>query len=165
MASDHRSRFALTLQGIQEPPAPYLDQVRYRPVSVDIAMAVGKGNLEFDALYVVEGSLLSGGMDLHDLKLALDPYGVPLDLFDVALVYIAAGEQNAGLLLASAGPTNGFTNYFGTVANLILRAGDVEIGARLTAGNCQVLANNKVLELQATGGDADYTLMVWGRRP
>jgi hypothetical protein len=164
MASDHRSRFALTIQGIQEPPAPYLDQVRHRPIAVDLPIPVGSGNAEFDVLYAAEGSILSGANVLIDLKTALDRYGVALNLADVALVYIQSADTSTGLLVVSAGPTNGWTNYIGTVGNLLMKAGDAEVSARFSAGNTPVTPTNKVLELAASGGDVDYVLSIWGRR-
>lgn len=158
-----RSTFRVKIEGEQNPPSPYLDQVRHTAKNVDLNVLPGTLDNEFDKLFVESGTITSGGSTDVDLQLDLDRFGVALALTDAAVVYISSESTSAGVLEVSAGAVSGFSNLLSATAALKLSAGDFILVGALTAGNLAVAAGNKILTLAATGGDVDYVVHVWGR--
>jgi hypothetical protein len=158
-----RSTLTLKIEGEQDPPAPYLDQVRHVAKNVNLSVLPGILDNQMNKLYVETGTVAGGGSTDVDLQADLDRYGNALTLADVALVYIASDATSVGTLSVSAAAANGFTNLLATTAALTLSPGDFMLVGALTAGNLAVSGANKALTLAASGGNVDYTVHVWGR--
>lgn len=158
-----RSTFRVKIEGEQNPPSPYLDQVRHTARNVDLTVLPGTLDNQFNKLFVESGTISSGGTTDVDLQADLDRFGVALALTDVAVIYISSESTSAGVLSVSAAAASGFTNLMATTAAVKLSAGDFFLVSALTAGNLAVAAGNKALTLSASGGDVDYVVHVWGR--
>lgn len=158
-----RSTLTLTIAGEQSPPSPYVDQVRHVAKSVDLSIIPGLLDNQFNKLFVQEGTISSGGNLDVNLSTSEDRFGVALALSDVALLWIENTSSTAAVLTVKAGASNGFSNLLSTTADLKLSPGDYVLVGALTAGNLAVTPTNAVINLAASGADADYTLHVWGR--
>lgn len=158
-----RSTLRIKIEGEQDPPAPYQDQVRHTAKNVDLNVLPGTLTNQMEKLFVQTGSAPLGVSEIVNLQTGLDRFGVALGLADVALIYIAhTGES--GTLVVNADSSDGFTNLLGTAANVTLSAGDFLIVGALTAGNLAVTGTNRQIKLDAAGAPTvDYVIHVWGR--
>ena len=157
-----RSTLTLKIEGEQDPPAPYLDQVRALAKNINLTLVPGLLDNQFNKLLAQEGTVTTGAPVTVNLSTALDRYGAALGLSDVALLYVSH-TGTAGTLQVNAAAVSGFTNLLGTAANLTLSPGDFVLVGALDAGNLAVTPANCQITLSAVTADADYSLHVWGR--
>ena len=158
-----RSTLRIKIEGEQNPPSPYQDQIRHTAKSVDLTVLPGDLTNQFSKLYVETGTIPGAGSTDIDLQSDLDRYGNALSLTDVALIYISSDSTSTGTLQVDAGAANGFTNLLSTSAAVKLSPGDFLIVGALTADNLAVSGTNKVITLSALVGSVDYTIHGWGR--
>lgn len=158
-----RSTLTLKIEGEQNPPSPYVDQVRHTAKNINLTVLPGTLDNQFDKLFVQTGAAPLGVSEIVNLQTALDRFGNAISLSDVALIYIA-NTGAAGTLAISADSSDGFTNLLGTAANVTLSPGDFFIVGALTAGNLAVAAGNRQIKIDAAGAPTvDYVVHVWGR--
>ena len=107
---------------------------------------------------------MSGGTTTVDLVAGGDAFGVAMDLADAALVLVQCPAGSVGTVLVRAAAASGWTSFIGTAGDLQVRPGTTSLMLAMDAGSLPVAAGDSVLELAASGGDAQYVLVVWGRR-
>ena len=158
-----RSTLTLKIQGEQDPPAPYVDQVRHLAKNLNLSLLPGALDNQMDTLFAQEATISSGGTAVINLQTDLDRFGQALTLTDAALVYIAHAGTT-GQLTINADATEPWTQLLSTTADVTLRPGDFLLVGALTADNLAVTAGGRQLKLTAVSADVDYVVSIWGRK-
>jgi hypothetical protein len=152
------------IEGVQPPPAPFTNQARVRPMYLNREIKYGDGDYEFSAMLAASGTIASGGTTTIDVYSGTDVFGVALDLADAALVFVQCVGGSAGSLIVRASASSGWTSFIGTAGELQVPAGASFVIMALEAGTLTAGAGDSALEFEAAGGDAEYVVVVWGRR-